>query len=59
MDYNENMLKDKAAKKTRRTRRGGAKATAETTKPEEAPKAEVAEEPVAAEAPAQEAEKAE
>ena len=60
VDYNENMLKDKVAKKTRRTRRGGAKATAETAKPKEAPKAEVAEEPVAAaEAPVQEAEKAE
>lgn len=50
VDYNENMLKDKSAKKTKRTRRAGSKATAEA-----APKAEeVAAAPVeekAAEAP--------
>ena len=42
VDYNENMLKEKAAKKASRTRRaGGAKKKAEAA---EAPKAEVAEE---------------
>lgn len=61
VDYNENMLKEKAAKKTRRARRGGVKAAAETAKKEENPKAEVAEEAVVAEAPVVEeaAEKAE
>ncbi|MDE6403477.1 MAG: 50S ribosomal protein L17 [Muribaculaceae bacterium] len=46
VDYNENMLKDKKAAKTRRTRRGGKKATAA---PAEAPAAEapVAELPAA------------
>jgi len=67
VDYNENMLKEKAAKKTKskRSRRGGAKKAApkaetapkaEESKPvEEAPKAEVKEEVKAEEAPKAEA----
>ena len=42
VDYNENMLKDKKAAKTRRTRRGGKKAAAATEAPAaEAPVAEL------------------
>lgn len=60
VDYNENMLKEKAAKKTRRTRRGGAKATADAAKPEEATKTEVvADEPAAQAEPAAEEKAAE
>jgi large subunit ribosomal protein L17 len=47
VDYNENMLKEKAAKKAARTRRAGAK-KAETAAPAVAPAA-VVEEPVATE----------
>jgi len=36
VDYNENMLKEKAAKKTRRTRRAGSAAKAETVAPAKA-----------------------
>ena len=46
VDYNENMLKEKAAKKAARTRRAGAAKKAEATKLEAAP---VAEAPVVAE----------
>jgi len=45
VDYNENMLKEKAAKKATRTRRAGSKKKAEAT---EAPKAEAKEKVAAA-----------
>lgn len=53
VDYDENMMKDKAAKRTTRTRRSGAKATAEAPAAQapatEAPAAEPAAEAPAAE----------
>ena len=58
VDYNENMLKEKAAKKATRTRRSGAKKTDDAPvapKAPKAPKAEKAEKQVEAEKPVVEA----